>query len=102
MATERLSMRVLREILRQRWVLEQSHRAVARSTGRSVGAVHEALRRAREAGLDWAQAQTMTDAAWRRRSTGAPPRRAPTTRARSPTASTCTPSDGRHRENDGT
>jgi transposase len=63
MATERLSMRVLREIFRQRWVLGQAHRAVARSTGRSVGAVHEALRRAREAGLDWAQVQTMTDAA---------------------------------------
>ena len=97
MATERLSMRVLREILRQRWVLEQSHRAVARSTGRSVGAVHEALRRAREAGLDWAQAQTLTDAAleaavYRRPAAAGPHRARP---QRSPTASTCTPSGGR-------
>src|SRR5437867_10546424 len=59
--TERLSMRAIREILRQRWVQEQPHRAVALSTGRSVGAVYETLRRAREAGLDWAGVDGMTD-----------------------------------------
>ncbi len=41
--TERLSMRAIREILRLRWVQEQPHRAVALSTGRSVGAVYETL-----------------------------------------------------------
>ena len=61
MATERLSMRAIREILRQRWVQGQPHRAVALSTGRSVGAVYETLRRAREAGLDWAGIDGMTD-----------------------------------------
>ena len=61
MATERLSMRAIREILRQRWVQGQPHRAVALSTGRSVGAVYETLRRAREAGLDWAGVDGMTD-----------------------------------------
>ena len=59
--TERLSMRAIREILRLRWVQGQAHRAVALSTGRSVGAVHETLRRAREAGLDWAGVDAMTD-----------------------------------------
>jgi len=61
MATERLSMRAIREILRQRWVQGQPHRAVALSTGRSVGAVYETLRRAAEAGLDWERVQGLTD-----------------------------------------
>ena len=59
--TERLSMRAIREILRQRWVQGQPHRAVALSTGRSVGAVYDTLRRAREAGLDWAGVDGLTD-----------------------------------------
>jgi len=54
-------MRAIREILRLRWVQRQPHRAVARSTGRSVGAVHETLRRAADAGLDWARVQAMPD-----------------------------------------
>ena len=61
MATERLSMRAIREILRQRWVQGQPHRAVALSTGRSVGAVYETLRRAADAGLDWERVQGLTD-----------------------------------------
>ncbi|MHC4448205.1 MAG: IS21 family transposase [Planctomycetota bacterium] len=56
-------MRTIREILRQRWVLGRSHRAVARSTGRSVGAVHETLRRARAAGVDWARVEQLSDPA---------------------------------------
>jgi transposase len=63
MATERLSMRTIREILRQRWALQCSHRAVATSLGRSVGAIHATERRARAAGLDWAQVEPMTEAA---------------------------------------
>ena len=63
MGTERLSMRTIREILRQRWVLGCAHRAVARSTGRSVGAVHDTERRARAAGLDWTQVEALTDPA---------------------------------------
>ena len=61
MATERLSMRAIREILRQRWVQGQPHRAVALNTGRSVGAVYETLRRAADAGLDWERVQGLTD-----------------------------------------
>ena len=53
MATERLSMRTLREILRQRWALARTVRAVAASVGRSVGAIHAAERRAKGAGLAW-------------------------------------------------
>ena len=59
--TERLSMRAIREILRLRWMQGQPHRAVALSTGRSVGAVYETLRRAREVGLDWPGVDGMTD-----------------------------------------
>ena len=64
MATERLSMRTIREILRQRWALQRSHRAIARSIGRSVGAIHATERRARAAGLStWAQVEPLTEAA---------------------------------------
>ena len=58
MATERLSMRKLREILRQKWPLARSHRQVAASLNVSVGTVTAVLRRATHAGLDWAQVQT--------------------------------------------
>jgi hypothetical protein len=61
MATERLSMRKLREILRQKWTLRCSHRAVAASLQVSVGVVTSVLRRATLAGLDWAQVQALAD-----------------------------------------
>ena len=80
--TERLSMRTIRDILRQRWVLGRPHRAISLSCGRSVGAVYKALRRARAAGLDWAGVETMTDAAleaalYRRPATVGPQRARP-------------------------
>ena len=37
MATERLSMRKTKEILRQKWALGRSHREIAASLGVSVG-----------------------------------------------------------------
>ena len=37
MATERLSMRQIREILRQKWDLGRSHREVAESLGLGLG-----------------------------------------------------------------
>jgi transposase len=61
MATERLSMRKIREILRQKWRLGCSNRAVAQSVGGSVGAIGETLRRARQAGLTWAQVAALAD-----------------------------------------
>jgi hypothetical protein len=50
-ATERLPMRKLREVLRQRLVLRRSHRPIAESTGVSTGAISGVLARAREVGL---------------------------------------------------
>ena len=61
MATERLSMRNTREILRLKYSLGLSHRQVARSLGLSIGSVGETLRRARRSGLDWAQAEGLPD-----------------------------------------
>jgi len=61
MATERLSMRKTREILRLKYSLGLSHRQVARSLGVSAGAVGEAVRRAKLAGVDWSQAEALTD-----------------------------------------
>ena len=63
MATERLSMRHTREVLRQKWVLGWSHRAGARSLGISTGAVGTTVVRARAAGLNWVHVETLSDEA---------------------------------------
>jgi len=72
MATERLSMRHTREVLRQKWVLGQSHREVARSLGISNGAVGTTVVRARAAGLDWVQVEALSDEALEGRVYGPP------------------------------
>ena len=79
MATERLSMRKIREILRHKWAEGRSHREVAASLGVSVGAVSAAEQRARAAGLDWPTVATLDDAALEERLYGATaePRRRP-------------------------
>ena len=46
MATERLPMRQIREILRLKWTLQRSHRETARSLGISAGAVASVVTRA--------------------------------------------------------
>ncbi len=61
MATERLSMRNVREILRQKWVMGRSHRQVALSLGVSAGAVGAAVSRASGAGLSWSQVEALTE-----------------------------------------
>src|SRR5262245_4658411 len=61
MATERLSMRQIREILRQKWALRLSHRAVARSLRVGLGTISSVTSRAHAAGLDWAQVQALAD-----------------------------------------
>jgi transposase len=61
MATERLSMRHTREILRQKWALGRTHREVAQSLGISSGAVGKTMLRAQAAGLDWQEAQGLAD-----------------------------------------
>ena len=61
MAAERLSMRNAREILRQKWELQRSHREVARSLEISIGIVSRTERRARRAGLEWAAVRALSD-----------------------------------------
>lgn len=51
MATERLSMRQIREILRQKWILGRPHRDVAASLRIGLGTVSLVLERATRAGL---------------------------------------------------
>ena len=63
MATERLSMRQIREILRQKWALGLSHRAVAQSLKVGLGTISSVVSRGHAAGLDWAQVQTLADEA---------------------------------------
>jgi len=100
MATERLSMRKLREILRQKWTLARSHRQVAASLQVSIGTVTSVLRRATHAGLDWAQVQALPDA-----SPGGPLYGAPATPGapgRGPTAPPSTPKRKKARRHLGT
>ncbi|MBI2394839.1 MAG: sigma-70 family RNA polymerase sigma factor, partial [Deltaproteobacteria bacterium] len=61
MATERLKMRQVREILRQKHLLGRSHRQIATSVGVSPGGVSGTLKRAELVGIDWATSQTMTE-----------------------------------------
>jgi hypothetical protein len=63
MATERLSMRQIREILRQKWVLGRPHREVAETLRIGLGTVSAVLERAQQAGLDWPTVQTLTEEA---------------------------------------
>jgi hypothetical protein len=63
MATERLSMRQIREVLRQKWVLARPHREVAESLRIGLGTVCLVLDKAKQAGLDWPTVQTLTEEA---------------------------------------
>jgi len=71
-AGQRLSMRKTREILRQKWCLGRSHREVARSLGKSVGAISATLTRATAGALDWEAASALSDEALDARLYGAP------------------------------
>jgi transposase len=62
MATERLSMRKTREILRHKWVLGLGYRDVANSVDVSLGAAWLVVDRATKAGLDWAAVEALDDA----------------------------------------
>jgi hypothetical protein len=52
-ATKRMSMRAIREILRLRWEAGLSQRATAQSLGVSAAVVCACVKRARRAGLEW-------------------------------------------------
>ena len=71
MTTERLFMRHIREVLRQKWVLGLSHRAVAASLGLSVGVIAATLGRPRAAGLEWPAVDGLDDQALQARLYGA-------------------------------
>jgi hypothetical protein len=59
----RLSMRQIREILRQKWALGLSHRAVASSLRVGLGTISSVVSRAQAAGLNLGQVQTLADEA---------------------------------------
>ncbi len=62
MAGQRLSMHKTREILRRKWLLGQSHRAVSRGLDLSVGMVSATLGRAQAAGIGtWEAAAALAD-----------------------------------------
>jgi transposase len=66
-AAERLSMRKIREILRQKWALDRTHREVAQSLSIGLGTVSGVERRARAAGLSWAEVEGLSDEALEQR-----------------------------------
>jgi transposase len=61
MATERLAMRKIREVLRLRWVQGRSVREAATSLGVSTGVVSKITSRAEAAGLKWADVEAICD-----------------------------------------
>jgi len=72
MATERLSMRQTREILRQKWSLGRTHREVAQSLRSSSGTVGTTVLRARAAGR--AEERTLSSSDFRGGSGGGQPK----------------------------
>jgi hypothetical protein len=65
-------MRQIREILRQKWALQLSHRAVAGSLGVGLGTISSVVTRAEAAGLDWAQIEPLTETVLESRLYGRP------------------------------
>jgi hypothetical protein len=61
MATERLSMRKTKEILRQKWTLGRTNREIACSVSVSAGSVGKTVSRAKAVKLDWAQVQQLDE-----------------------------------------
>lgn len=61
MATERLSMRNVREVLRQKLVLNRTHRAIGKALGISHGVVGSVAVRWKALGLTWEGAGKLTD-----------------------------------------
>ncbi len=61
MATERLPMRKIKEILRQKWLLGRRHRPIARALEIGVGTVSSVVGRADAAALTWEQVEALPD-----------------------------------------
>jgi hypothetical protein len=66
MPTERLSMRLIRDVLRLKYETGLSERAVSASLGIGKGAIGSYLSRARAAGLSWPLPPELGDAALER------------------------------------
>ena len=62
MATKRLLMRKIREILRLKYEVGLSHRAIARALTIGLGTVSSYAERARRAGLGWPLPEELDDA----------------------------------------
>ncbi len=62
MATERLPMRKIKEILRLKWVEQRRHRHIARVLEVSVGKVSAVVCKAAELGLDWEKVAELSEA----------------------------------------
>lgn len=62
MSNTRLSMRKVREILRQVTEIGLGYREVALSLGVSIGVVSKVVNRAKHAGVSWAEASELDDA----------------------------------------
>ena len=56
-----IHVRQIREILRQKWALGLSHRAVARSLGVGLGPISSVVMRVRGAEQGWLQGQPLSD-----------------------------------------
>jgi transposase len=61
MATERLAMHRVKEVLRHKLALKRSHRETARALGISAGVVAATLARAALLDLDWSTIEALTD-----------------------------------------
>ncbi len=61
MATERLPMRKIKEILRQKWLLGRRHRQIACALDVGVGTVSSVVVRAEAAALSWEQVDSLHD-----------------------------------------
>ena len=62
MATERLPMRKIKEILRLKWLEGRRHRHIARALQVSVGKVSAVVRRAAAVGLEWERVAPLSEA----------------------------------------
>jgi hypothetical protein len=67
MATKRVKMRKIREILRLKQEKGLPHRSIARSLHLGIGTVSEYLAKAKEVGLSWPLSEEMDDAELERR-----------------------------------
>jgi transposase len=61
MATERLPMRKIKDILRQKWLLGRRHRQIARALEIRVGTVSAVVGRAADAALRWKQVEALSE-----------------------------------------